>query len=111
LDHITLKALKKKPKDRYQSVAEMLAELKPVRESLHATEPVPVRRIPKVHTLPTSILSAISHHLRQRKIMFASFLLCLGAALMAVWASSSWIRGRFLAVRSPQCSEAMTRGT
>lgn len=105
LDQITLKALAKKPEDRYQSADEMLADLTPLRESFRSTQPVPIRPInPKPTDPGSTLLSVISKGIRRPPILAASFVACLAIAFTAVWAGSSFLRRP--QARSGQCLEA-----
>ena len=110
LDRITLKALAKNPKDRYQSIEELLSELNPLRERFRGTNEEVVRPVTKKDRGPrSSLLSAISHQLKRPPLMVASFVLCLAVALLAAWAGWSWFKRPV--TYSAQCAEAMRRGT
>ncbi|HKR02414.1 MAG TPA: protein kinase, partial [Pyrinomonadaceae bacterium] len=90
LDRITLKALSKKPEERYQSARKFLADLRRLRKSLpgrtrahvikreHA--PAPSRQSPR--------LTAWSEALRRPRTLLAAFLATSAAALLLIWGST-----------------------
>jgi tetratricopeptide (TPR) repeat protein/tRNA A-37 threonylcarbamoyl transferase component Bud32 len=93
LDAVTLKALAKRPEDRYQSAEEMVADLGRLRESLRGAEPLRVRTAPvKVPSPRTSLLSVITGRLRRPRLFATAFLVCLGLALATAWVGSSSLR-------------------
>jgi tetratricopeptide (TPR) repeat protein/tRNA A-37 threonylcarbamoyl transferase component Bud32 len=109
LDHIALKALAKNSKDRYQSIDELVAELNPLRERFRGADEV-VRPVTEKTRAPrSSLLSAISYQLRRPTAKIASFLLCLGLAVLLGWMGWSWFRRPV--TYSAQCLETMRRGT
>ncbi|MFS8086622.1 MAG: tetratricopeptide repeat protein, partial [Acidobacteriota bacterium] len=71
LDHITLKALSKKPEDRYQNAEEMIAELEAVRADLQPQELArTVTRIisPATGTRPSGTLATLSDIFRRPRL-------------------------------------------
>lgn len=93
LDRITLKALAKNPADRYQTVTELLADLRAAHVTLidsgNATVP---RREQKSAGLRTSVLTKLSVKLHQWRILLAVFLATLVIALLVVWGISARFR-------------------
>lgn len=86
LDRITLKALAKKPDDRYQSADAFLSDLRAARASLSTAEPAYVRHPPsKAGLLRTSILTALSTKLRRPRSLALVFISSLVLALLIVW--------------------------
>ncbi len=109
LDRIALKAMAKNPKDRYQSIADLLSELGPLRERLHHMDEVVVHPVTPTPPDPGSrLLSLISHQLGRPRLMVATFVICLGLALL-VGAAVSWFSRP--ALPSAPCNESMQRGT
>jgi serine/threonine protein kinase len=86
LDRITMKALQKKPEDRYQTADEMVADLHATREML-TDNPQPVKRItsPSVE-MRASALTTIRETLRRPiHISILSLLLLLAISGVAIW--------------------------
>lgn len=93
LDRITLKALAKKPEERYQTADEMLEDLRDVRRRL--STPVQLTHKPVIHepVKPTpSMVTSLIDTFRRPRILIATFLLTLAISLLAGWGISSWRR-------------------
>ena len=92
LDRITLKALAKKPDDRYQTADELIADLESVHSSLpeQGGEATPTRRLvlPR-QTQPPSALTTFSEIINRPRLSVGVFLLVIavlaGAALSVKW--------------------------
>lgn len=88
LDHITLKALSKRPEERYQSASELLADLLAVCEALQDERSSPHRlalpSFSKFRAAPQTILSGM---LRRPRHLMAAFLVALAAGF-AFWGIS-----------------------
>lgn len=85
LDRITMKALQKKPEDRYQTAEEMVSDLRAAREIL-TDDPRPVKRV----SLPpgemrASALTTITETLRRPRLSIFALLLVLGLTGLAIW--------------------------
>lgn len=89
LDRITLKALAKKPQDRYQSVAELIEDLNVLRPvvSDSVVEPVQRKRPPVTprRAMHNSTLLSAVEALRRPRVLGVAFLTTLIAALLIVW--------------------------
>jgi serine/threonine protein kinase len=92
LNRITLKALAKKPENRYQSADELIAELRALQPSLSDSDHTraPRKRPPadprRAHT---STFLALADTLRKRRVFAVAFLTTLAAALFIVWSITS----------------------
>lgn len=88
LDRITLKALAKKPEERYQSASEMLEQLRAVHEGLgddvHRTQ----RLSPASKATGSSTLSTLSDMLRRPRLSIARLL--LAALVLGLIAGTVW---------------------
>jgi serine/threonine protein kinase/Tfp pilus assembly protein PilF len=92
LDHIVLKALAKKPEERYQSANEMVADLRAVQSLLQEAEEMPTKRM----TLSSSILHKSAHttfssQLRRPRFS-AIFFLALLLGALGIWFGLRWWR-------------------
>ena len=88
LDRITLKALAKKPEERYQSANEMLDDLRAAREVLSDDSHQTQRLLPHPKTAGSSALRSLSEMLRRprlsiARVLFAGLVLCL--LVGAIW--------------------------
>ncbi len=85
LDHITLKALAKEPDERYQSIEEMLGELREAHASLNEDDEHRTQTVIKVQkTAQTSALTTISEGLRRPRLSLAFFLLAVAIAIIGL---------------------------
>jgi len=91
LDRITLKALEKKRESRYQSAAEMVADLRSAQvgltndEDSHRTQ----RLVPARGT-HSSAFKSISESLRRPRVSIGVFVLALIVVILASWAILRW---------------------
>jgi len=95
LDRVTLKALAKRPEQRYQSAEELLTDLRAVRSAL-PREPMPGARrakAPAPHPARTSALAALSGALARPRLLATIFLSTFASALLIVWGGTSWVKG------------------
>ena len=85
LDRITMKALKKKPEERYQTAEEMASDLRAARETF-ADDKSPVKRAtsPSVQ-MRASALTTITDSLRRPRLSIFSLLLVLTLTGIAIW--------------------------
>ncbi len=91
LDRVAMKALAKKPEERYQTAAEMADDLEAVRVKLPVTDPVRTRRIagPAGHAR-SSMLVTMADKLRRPRISPLAFLGAFALAMLAVWGYLYW---------------------
>jgi serine/threonine protein kinase/lipoprotein NlpI len=91
LDRITLKALAKKPEQRYQSAEELLIDLRSLRSTLldTAEPPSPRPRVNAPRPAQTSALTALSGALARPRVLAAAFFATFVIALFIVWGGSS----------------------
>src|ERR1051325_3425128 len=95
LDKITMKALAKKPAERYQSADEMLEDLRRVRLSLSA-DTQPTKRLTGVRSMKSSpsALVALSETLRAPRISIFTVLIGVIAASLIIWGIVEFVRPR-----------------
>ncbi|MDT4896344.1 MAG: eukaryotic-like serine/threonine-protein kinase [Acidobacteriota bacterium] len=86
LERITLKALAKKPEMRYQSAAELIADLEAVRDSLKELGHAPATQVARAHgTSRVSALATFSDIFQRPRLPIGIFLLVLLAVGLAIW--------------------------
>ena len=89
LDRISLKALAKRPEERYQSAGEMLSDLRAARASIQDRVDVPLRPPAKPGALSLPGQTTISYILRRPQTLGMTFLAALAIGL-TVWFAHSW---------------------
>jgi tetratricopeptide (TPR) repeat protein/tRNA A-37 threonylcarbamoyl transferase component Bud32 len=108
LDKVTLKALAKKPEDRYQSAGELSADLAAVRRALEETGGAGHPRTQRIRTVPTaehpSALATLSDIFRRPRLSLGVVI----AALLAV-GLVGWIVARSLRAKPHQPSAEAAR--
>lgn len=91
LDRITMKALQKKPDSRYQSAAEMIAELQAVSATLAADGDYGSGLAPRSTSpstvLPTSALTTLTRTIRRPRLSLGTFVIALFVVGFIVWAA------------------------
>lgn len=89
LDRITLKALAKKPQERYQTAEELIEDLRALPPTLSDSvgEPVPGKKPPVTprRAVSTRALLSAAETLRRPGVLGVAFLTTLTAALLIVW--------------------------
>ena len=97
LDRITLKALAKKPEQRYQSAEELLSDLSSLRSTLPAVvrPPVTRRQRPAQGIGHTSALTALSGTLSHPRLLATIFLSTFASAILVAWFGSSWFNSSY----------------
>ncbi|HUQ31273.1 MAG TPA: serine/threonine-protein kinase, partial [Pyrinomonadaceae bacterium] len=87
LERITLKALAKKPEARYQTAAELMADLDAVRASLEGLDHSPTRRLTLSHAALSreNALSTFSAIFQRPRLPIGTVLLILLAVGLGIW--------------------------
>jgi serine/threonine protein kinase/Flp pilus assembly protein TadD len=86
LDRITLKALAKRPEDRYQSADELIADLRAVQAALPDVDHVPARLTPlQSSAARLRALTTLPDELRRPRYLIPAFLLMLSLAMFVWW--------------------------
>jgi len=90
LDRVTLKALEKKPEDRYQTAGEMIAALHAIRAdmSAHGSDHTVTRILSPAGTRPTGALATLSDIFRRPRLSVGY--LSIGIAITAVLVFAWW---------------------
>lgn len=115
LDRITMKALAKKPADRYQSADDLIRELRAVRVKLSGDDQ-PIPRLGSnaatsaVNIPRTSIVTTLIEPLRRPTLSWASVLIGVAALALAAWGLIYFLRPR-AHVPPPLALEAYNEGT
>ena len=92
LDRITLKALAKKPESRYQTGAEMVADLRATRNELDNDDGHRTQRLVGSKPSHLSAFKSISDTLRRPRLSITFFVLALIVVVAGVWATFQWLR-------------------
>ncbi len=108
LDRITLKALAKKPESRYQTGAEMVADLRATHKMLDNEGGHRTQRLAMSRPSHSSSFKSISDSLRRPRLSISFFVLALIVVVAGVWATFQWLRTR---ARVPFQNMGMTKLT
>ena len=111
LDAVTMKALAKKPAERYQSADEMLEDLRRVRLSMTEDTLITQRLAPSSQTAHSSALTTLSNLLQQPRFSIARMLAGL-AIIMLTLGAAWWVWFRPVMHKpSPEAARWFTTGT
>lgn len=91
LDRITMKALAKKPEQRYQNAAEMIVNLQTVDATLELGDTRITRASHPSATNPSAVMK-ITETLRRPRLSLGIFVIALLVAGAAVWFVPQWLR-------------------
>lgn len=90
LDEITLKLLKKKPEERYQSAADLIPDLEEINSKVHTAERLATKPVEgKVKTSPIKALNTLSHLVEKPRNTILSFIILISIFLAAYYLISS----------------------
>ncbi len=110
LDRITIKALAKKPEERYQTAEAFIAALEPVRTRLAGSETTRTRRLTtQTDALRASALTTLTDTLRRPRFSPLALVAVLVIALCGVWAYA-YFRRPSAHAPAPAALQSYTRG-
>jgi serine/threonine-protein kinase len=110
LDRVCLKALSKKPEERYQTAEEMIVDLERARARLPASDTLRTRRLTtQPHVTRSSALMTLSEGLRRPRLSPLAFLAGLVVVLLGIW-GVAYLRKPAAHVPPREALEAYTRG-
>lgn len=93
LDRVTLTALAKRPDARYQSAAEMAADLREIKQQLSSSDDLRTRRIAaQTNSFRLSSLTSLSDTLRRPRLSLGTLLLFISLMLVCAWGASRLLR-------------------
>jgi serine/threonine protein kinase/Tfp pilus assembly protein PilF len=92
LDRITMKALEKSVKKRYQNSGEMLADLRKVEATLTADGFRKTRATSPSRQVRASALTTLTDSLRRPRLSLFTFLIAIAVVGLSVWAILRWWR-------------------
>lgn len=90
LDRITMKALAKKPGERYQSAEEMALDLRAARASLRDHSRQTKRLSSATPAAPSSALMSLAETLRRPRLSIFGVVLTLAIGVLLIWAIIKW---------------------
>ncbi len=95
LDRITLKALGKKPEERYQTAADFARDLRAFRDAYTLSDSAGVERVHRhTHTHNRSALVTITENLSRPRLSIAAVVAGFIVLALAAWGARLWLRPR-----------------
>ncbi len=90
LDRVTMKALHKKPEDRYQSAEDLRADLQKIIPKLDSSDGSRTNRLIVPNKMHSSALKSLSATLSRPRLSLGFFLLALAAVGLTLWITLRW---------------------